>query len=97
VFVFTGTIQIGQFGRVYVEARDQHDNLATSEERDVQASATGDAIGASTVSIVHGRGSFYLTDPTAETVTLTLVDSSNTNLDVTHSIAITFTTGKHVS
>eukprot|EP00035_Acanthoeca_spectabilis_P018800 m.403424 g.403424 ORF g.403424 m.403424 type:complete len:6121 (+) comp16790_c1_seq2:183-18545(+) len=72
---------------VSVEARDQHDNIASGENRDVSITVrSGSAAffsGSPTVDIVSGVGQTVMLDTVAETVVLGLFDSAATGLDVT--------------
>ena len=70
---------------VSVEARDQFDNVATSEEKDVRIVASGSAqfeSGSGVADIRAGKGSVTITDTVAEEVALSLVDSSATKYNV---------------
>ncbi len=57
------------------------------------AVASGSAIGAALVNIRQGRGSFYLTNSVAETVTVSLSDSQATGANVANTKQITFVPG----
>ena len=87
------TIAVGKFGKVSVNALDQYGNVAFSENRDVEAVASGYAIGAGTVSIQNGAGFFYITDQTIENVTISLLDSFATGLDVSSTQVVSFVGG----
>ena len=86
-------IPVGSFGKVTVDALDQFGNVAQSEARSVEAVATGFAIGATTVNIQLGTGFFYITDQTIENVTISLIDVSNTGLNVASSQMVAFLGG----
>eukprot|EP00042_Codosiga_hollandica_P059490 m.918098 g.918098 ORF g.918098 m.918098 type:complete len:249 (+) comp60173_c0_seq1:655-1401(+) len=97
VFRFSGSVQVGSFGRVYVQAHDKFGDRAVAELRDVQASANRRRDRRVFDGHSSGQGSFYLAATTVETVTLTMTDVQPTGLDVTHSITVTFTQGSSLS
>ena len=72
---------------------DQYGNVALSEERDVEALASGSAIGASTVNVHLGSASFYLIDQVPEVVSISLLDSFGTGLNVASTQSVTFVAG----
>jgi len=78
---------------VTVQAQDQFGNLVATENRDVTLVTSGSATGGGVVNIVNGVGSRDISDQQPETVTLTLLDSQNTGLDVTSTQAVTFSLG----
>ena len=94
--MFSNTLGVGSFGLVTIQAQDQYGNVALSESAVVEASATGSAIGAAVVTVHSGVGSFYFTDTVTETVTLSLMDTYNTGLDVSNTIQVTFVPGKRI-
>ena len=89
----TPNIQIGSFGKVQLRVLDQYNNVAISESRKIEAAATGSAIGASVIAFHAGSAYFYLTNQQAETVTISLLDTFSTGLDVSPVSQVTFTTG----
>ncbi len=84
---------VNQQVTVTVQAQDQYGNLVTTENRDVTLVASGSATGEGLVNIVNGVGTINITDAVAELVTLTLLDSQGTGLDVTSTQDVNFTSG----
>ncbi len=84
---------MGSFGKVQLNVVDQYNNIALSENRKLEATASGNAIGASVVNVRMGSAYFYLTNQVAETVTIGLTDTFATGLDVSSTIPLTFASG----
>ena len=76
---------------VTVEARDQYNNVAERETRDVSLVLSGSATtqsGNNVVDIVAGRATVVVVDEVAEEITISLADTSNTGLNVDQADAI---------
>ncbi|MDH3456211.1 MAG: hypothetical protein OER90_05165, partial [Gemmatimonadota bacterium] len=78
---------------VTVEAQDAFGNVVPTENRDVTLNASGSATGSGLVDIVDGVGTRALSDQLAETVTLTLVDTEGTGLNVSSIKDLVFGSG----
>jgi phosphotransferase system IIA component/3'-phosphoadenosine 5'-phosphosulfate (PAPS) 3'-phosphatase len=78
---------------VTVQARDQFDNVVTTEGRDVTLLTSGSAAGGGRVNIVGGVGTRLISDAVAETVQLTLADTDGTGLDVSSTQDVVFAVG----
>src|SRR5947199_5412185 len=66
---------------VTVQLQDQFDNVVTSgldKDKDVTLNTSGSATGGGVVDIVNGVGTKSLSDPVAQTVSLTLSDTQGT-------------------
>ena len=76
---------------IIVEARDQYNNVAERETRDVSLVLSGSATtqsGNNVVDVVAGRGTVVVVDEVAEEITIGLADSSNTGLNVDQADAV---------
>lgn len=80
---------------VTVHAHTSNNKIDTTFEQDVTLVTSGGATGGGLVNIVHGVGSRDISDALAETVTLSLLDTEATGLDVSDTAQLTFssTTG----
>ena len=78
---------------VTVQAQKPDDSIDTNYQQDVTLHATGSATGGGVVDIVNGVGTKNISDTVAETVTLSLVDSQGTGLDVSSTHPLTFAGG----
>ena len=78
---------------VTIQAQDANGNIDTTYQTDVTLNASGSAAGGGVVHIVNGVATISLTDTAAQDVTLTLVDSQSTGLDVSSSRTVTFAPG----
>eukprot|EP00729_Bicosta_minor_P004230 gene4230-26965_t len=70
---------------VTVRAYDQYQNVATGEQRDVTMALTNSAefqTGSGVLDIINGAATIVIKDDVAETVTMRLVDTGSTGLDV---------------
>ncbi|HOF50495.1 MAG TPA: YDG domain-containing protein [Candidatus Colwellbacteria bacterium] len=83
--------EVGSPITVTLRAEDNSGNLAASFNNVVTLLATGSATGAGPVNIVNGLGSVVLNNSVAETVTLSLIDSAGTGLDVSSTITVSWT------
>jgi urease beta subunit len=77
---------------VAVRALDQFGNVATGENRGVTLQASGSAFGGF-VNITNGVGTVLIDDQVAETVTLSLLDTELTGLDVSSTQTVVFAPG----
>jgi len=77
---------------VAVRALDQYGNVATGENRGVTLQASGSAFGGF-VNITNGVGTVLIDDQVAETVTLSLLDTELTGLDVSSTQTVVFAPG----
>jgi hypothetical protein len=80
---------------VAIKATDQYDNVASGEQRTVTLTATGSAIvaNAGVVQFTNGQATIVVSDSVAESITLRLVDSASTGVDVTSSVVVTIAAG----
>ena len=89
----TQPIGAGSFGKVSIQALDQYGNIAVSEQSAITVLASGNAIGATTLTILNGKTALYLTDSTIEIITVSLTSPSNPNLDVSSTLSVSFVAG----
>ncbi len=76
---------------VTIEVRDQSNNVIADFDQNVTLQVTGDAFMINPlVNIVGGRGLILVNDNTPETITLSLLDTEGTGLDVSATETITF-------
>ncbi len=75
---------------VTIEARKNDATIDTNFQSDVTLAASGSATGGGLVDIINGVGTIEITDAVAETVTLTLVDSETTGLNVSSTQEVVF-------
>jgi hypothetical protein len=78
---------------VTVRAEDQYGNLVTSENRDVTLVTSGSATGGGLVDIQNGSGTRQINDDVPEIVTLSLLDTESTSLNVSSTQTVVFTAG----
>ena len=90
VILPVASVQIGTPASVTIEARDDNGNIDTTIQSGVTLVSTGSVTGAGLVTLVNGVGTKSLQDTAAETVTLSLSDTQNTNLDVSSTQDLTF-------
>lgn len=81
---------LGQNVAITIKAEDNNGNIDTTFTGDVTLSATGSVTGAGVVHLASGVGTINITDNVAETVTLSLSDTSNTGLNVDSNQTFTF-------
>ena len=75
---------------VTVEVRDQYDDLVDTYQNNVTLVASGSATGDGLVDIVNGTGSLDISDTVAETVTLSLNNTEETDLNVSSTQEVIF-------
>ena len=80
---------------VTIRALDQYGNIATAENRDVTLRVSGHAVAPNSgvVNIGSGVGTIQITNTRPETVNLSLLDSSNTGVDVTSTQSVVVVAG----
>ncbi len=86
---------VGATVAVTIRAEDNSGNLATTYSNSVTLVTSGHATPQNgvVVSVTNGVGSTNITDTYAETVTLSLIDSATTTLDVSSTQTVTFSPG----
>jgi hypothetical protein len=92
VILSAGPSQIGSPVAVVIQAEDNSGNVQTDYNNSVTLGVSGSATGGRVVNIVNGTGVASVNDLTAETITLSLTDSSPTGLNVSSVQSLTFTT-----
>ena len=75
---------------VTVRAEDGAGNVDATYNHNVTLHTTGSATGAGVVTIINGVGTIDINDAVAETITLSLVDSSSTGLNILSTRTLTF-------
>src|SRR5439155_18539275 len=81
---------------VTVQLQDQFGNLVNSgldSGKDVTLNTTGSATGAGVVDIINGVGTKSISDPVAQTVSLTLSDTQGTGFNVSSAQDVIFAHG----
>jgi len=79
---------------VTIVAQDQFHNINTKESRAITLETTGNATGGGIVNIVNGEGSAFVSSHVPETITLSLVDSANTGVNVLSKEVVMFGPGE---
>ncbi len=85
-------VLVGTNTTVTIRAEDNSGNVDTTFHSSVTLVVSGSATGGGVVNFVNGVGTKTITDATAETVTLTLIDTASTSLDISSSQTVTFST-----
>lgn len=75
---------------ITIESQKSNNQVDESYQNDVTLVASGSATGGGLVDIVNGVGTIVINDLVAETVTLSLVDSQSTGLDVSSTQMVAF-------
>lgn len=88
---------VGTAVTVTVEARKQNNQVDTAYQNDVTLVTSGSATGGGLVNIVNGVGTISVNDSVAETVTLSLSDTQSTELDVSSTQNVVFSSADAVS
>jgi hypothetical protein len=78
---------------VTIQAQNPDDTVDTRYQHDVTLEVTGTASGGGIVNIVNGIGTAAVSDSVMETITLSLVDSESTGLDVSSTQDVVFAGG----
>ncbi|MFA6519488.1 MAG: hypothetical protein WCT41_01535 [Candidatus Paceibacterota bacterium] len=78
---------------VTVQAQDNSGNVDTTQNIGVTLNTSGTATGGGLVTIASGVGTIPISDTVPEVVTLSLVDSQTTNLNVSSTQGVTFAAG----
>lgn len=78
---------------ITVQAQDDSGNIDTSNTQSVTLSTTGSATGGGVVTMVNGVGTKNISNIVAQTITLSLVDTAGTGLNVSSSKNLTFAPG----
>jgi len=84
-FIFanvSSSVTVGNSATANVYAVDSANNIYPSYNGGVSVTTSGSATGGSLVNLVNGVGTTTITDATAETVTLGLLDTQSTGLNV---------------
>ncbi len=84
---------VGTTTTITIQAKDTAGNIDASYNNAVTLHTSGNATPGGIVNIVNGIGTINILDTKAENVSLTLEDTSSTNLDVTSSKIVTFLPG----
>ncbi len=85
-------VQTGTNTAVTIRAEDASGNIDTTFASSVTLVTSGSATGGGVVNFTNGVGTKTITDAVAETVTLTLLDTASTSLDVSSSQTVIFST-----
>ena len=83
-------VLVGTNTTVTIRAEDNNGNLDTTYNNNVTLVVSGSAVGGGVVTITNGVGTKTITDAVAETVTLSLLDTAGTTLDVSSTQTVTF-------
>ena len=88
------TATVGSSSFFSVQAFDASNNLASTASFTVTLAFSGSAVGLTTVTLTSGTGSSFLTDTVAETVTVSIVSSTLSGLDLTSTQQVVFNPGR---
>ena len=86
-----GTIDLPSY--VVIQAQNGSNELVTSYQQDVTLVVSGSATGGGLVNIINGVGTTTISDEVIETVTLSLLDSELTGLNVSSTAEVSFGPG----